>query len=85
MSVEAAVSRPFIRMPFSSLPALPTVSHPYLSAESRRVMVESKAFGSIGIHVVTYGDPTNPPLMLIHGLMTTGYSFRYVLEGWRWR
>ena len=40
--------------------------------------VASSAFGNIGIHVRELGD--GPPLLLVHGLMTTSYSWRYVIE-----
>jgi pimeloyl-ACP methyl ester carboxylesterase len=44
----------------------------------RRVVVASKPFGDIGISVRELGS--GPPLLLVHGLMTTSYSWRYVLH-----
>jgi pimeloyl-ACP methyl ester carboxylesterase len=43
-------------------------------------LVESAAFGSVRTRVVTYGRETAPPLLLVHGLMTSSYSWRYLLE-----
>lgn len=76
-------SRPFVRGAFRDLPAKPVMPHPYFAAKHQMVSVDSKPFGRIGIHVATYGSPKDPPILLIHGLMTTGYSFRYVLDGLR--
>jgi pimeloyl-ACP methyl ester carboxylesterase len=39
-------------------------------------VVPSAHFGPTRIHVRELGE--GPPLLLVHGLMTTGYSFRYV-------
>ncbi len=78
-------SRPFQRGRFADLPELPRRPHPYFKAESRRVRFESAPFGSIEIHYREFG--AGPPLLLVHGLMTSSYSWRYVLEalGARWR
>ena len=40
--------------------------------------VASSAFGPIGIHVREAG--AGEPLLLVHGLMTTSYSWRYLME-----
>jgi pimeloyl-ACP methyl ester carboxylesterase len=42
------------------------------------VTVASSAFGRVGIHVREAGE--GPPLVLVHGLMTTSYSWRYLIE-----
>jgi pimeloyl-ACP methyl ester carboxylesterase len=42
------------------------------------VTVASSAFGPIGIHVREAG--AGAPLLLVHGLMTTSYSWRYMIE-----
>jgi pimeloyl-ACP methyl ester carboxylesterase len=42
------------------------------------VTVASSAFGPVGIHVREAG--AGAPLLLVHGLMTTSYSWRYVIE-----
>lgn len=70
--------RPFERLPYDELPALPRIPHGYHRAEARRVQVSSRIFGDVGVHVRVVGQ--GPPLLLVHGLMTSSYSFRYVLE-----
>jgi pimeloyl-ACP methyl ester carboxylesterase len=42
------------------------------------VVVDSASFGRTRIHVREIGD--GPPLLLVHGLMTSSYSWRYVIE-----
>jgi pimeloyl-ACP methyl ester carboxylesterase len=74
------VPAPFKRLPFDSLPERPRLPHPYRQADAEDVLVESAAFGSIRTHVVTYGPESAPPLLLVHGLMTSSYSWRYMLE-----
>jgi pimeloyl-ACP methyl ester carboxylesterase len=76
--VAAVPSRPFHRGPFEELPALPRRPHPYFAARSERVAVATPALGTVGTHVVVHGS--GPPLLLVHGLMTSSYSWRYVLE-----
>jgi pimeloyl-ACP methyl ester carboxylesterase len=41
--------------------------------------MESAGLGTLRVHYRTYGS-SGPPLLLIHGLMTTSYSWRYVFE-----
>ena len=38
----------------------------------------SAAFGRLRIHYKAYGS--GPPLLLVHGLMTSSYSWRYLLD-----
>lgn len=71
---------PFCRGPFDALPEHPRLPHPYGDAAKQDVEVESTAFGSVRTRVVTYGRETAPPLLLVHGLMTSSYSWRYLLE-----
>ena len=71
---------PFEQGRFEDLPERPRVPHPYYDAETHDVVVDSQPFGRARIHVVTYGAPDKPPLLLVHGLMTTSYSWRYMLE-----
>lgn len=40
--------------------------------------MRSAHFGTVKMHVSVYGE--GPPLLLLHGLMTASYSFRYVME-----
>ena len=69
---------PFEPLDFDSLPEEPRRPHPYFEIESRRLEVETSEFGSIETHLKVCGE--GPPLLLIHGLMTSSYSWRYVLE-----
>jgi pimeloyl-ACP methyl ester carboxylesterase len=71
-------SRPFRRGRFADLPATPHRPHRFFDLPERRVVVASSAFGRIDISYRELGD--GPPLLLIHGLMTTSYSWRYVLD-----
>jgi pimeloyl-ACP methyl ester carboxylesterase len=70
--------RPFDRLPFSSLPQHPIRAHPYYSSIGHQLEMDSAALGPLRIHYRTYGS--GPPLLLIHGVMTTSYSWRYVLD-----
>jgi pimeloyl-ACP methyl ester carboxylesterase len=73
-------STPFHRGAFEALPERPRIPHPYFEANSEDVVVESEAFGPVRTRVVTHGPATAPPLLLVHGLMTSSYSWRYLLE-----
>ena len=68
--------RPFARLPMRSLPDRPA-PHPFFSTPERRVRVHTGALGETTASVRVLGQ--GPPLLLIHGLMTTGYSWREVL------
>lgn len=70
--------KPFEQLPFAEVPEEPRVAHPYFSADQREVTVRSRHFGPVKMHVSVYGE--GPPLLLLHGLMTASYSFRYVME-----
>lgn len=70
--------QPFQQAPFESLPEKPRVPHIYYEVEGLDVPLESRVFGSMQVHVKKHG--AGPPLLLLHGLMTSSYSFRYVLE-----
>jgi len=69
---------PFQRLPFDALPDPPRRPHPYFATAGRDVVVDSVPFGRIRIHVREFG--AGPPLLLVHGLMTSSYSYRYVLD-----
>ncbi|MCA9773903.1 MAG: alpha/beta hydrolase [Myxococcales bacterium] len=71
-------SAPFRQLPFDELPDRPRVPHRYFEAEARTVPVRSHHFGPIDIHCRVHG--AGPPLLLVHGFMTSSYSWRYALE-----
>lgn len=65
-------------MPFDQLPALPRVPHAFSRMETAEVELDSDAFGLHRVLFRTLGE--GPPLLLVHGLMTSSYSWRYVVE-----
>jgi pimeloyl-ACP methyl ester carboxylesterase len=69
--------RPFVRGRFAELPEHPHRPHRYFELPARTVTVDSVPFGRVEISYREAGD--GPPLLLVHGLMTTSYSWRYVL------
>jgi pimeloyl-ACP methyl ester carboxylesterase len=69
---------PFQRGRFEELPLRPRVPHPYFEARAQRVKVTAPRFGTLAAQVRVHGS--GPPLLLVHGLMTSSYSWRYVLE-----
>ncbi len=71
---------PFEQGRFEDLPARPRVPHPYYEADTEDVLVASRPFGSVRVHVASYGRADAPPLLLVHGLMTTSYSWRYLFS-----
>lgn len=82
MTVGQASSRtlrPFQQQRFARLPELPARPHPYFASTPHDLEMHSASLGRIRVHYREYGSGT--PLLLIHGLMTTGYSWRYVLDG----
>jgi pimeloyl-ACP methyl ester carboxylesterase len=64
---------------FNELPDRPRRPHTYFDAKPVSLEMDSAPFGRIRIQYRTCG--AGPPLLLIHGLMTSGYSWRYVLAG----
>jgi len=70
-------SEPFKRGLFEELPDKPSVPHNYYEAEELTVRLDSSGFGSMDVHVRKFGS--GPPLLLVHGFMTTSYSWRYSL------
>jgi pimeloyl-ACP methyl ester carboxylesterase len=75
-------TKPFERGPFGELPETPRVPHRLFSDSQRRELeLVSIPFGK---HHVFYREqgPSGggaEPLLLVHGLMTTSYSWRYVM------
>ncbi len=70
-------SSPFRQMAFEELPEQPRIAHPFFELRSDRVRVRSDHFGAIELDVRRTGD--GPPLVCVHGLMTSSYSFRYLM------
>jgi pimeloyl-ACP methyl ester carboxylesterase len=70
--------RPFQRVPFDQLPELPKRPHAYGQTAAREVTTRGGRLGALRIHYREAG--AGPPLLLLHGLMTTSYSWRYVIE-----
>lgn len=73
-------SKAFQQGRFEDLPERPRLPHRYYDAETSTLEVRSAPFGAVATHVVSYGPRDAPPLLLIHGLMTTSYSWRYMFE-----
>ena len=71
-------NRPFQRGRFADLPDKPRRPHRYFDSPAREVVVTSGAFGAVRTHYRELGS--GPPLLLVHGLMTTSYSWRYVMD-----
>ncbi len=69
--------KPFAQLPFDDVPEKPRLAHPYFESEARTVRLRGSTFGDVDVHVRVMGK--GPPLLLVHGLMTASYSFRYVL------
>ncbi len=70
--------RPFQPVPYDELPELPRLPHAFDKTLGIDEIVYSKHFGRHSVHIREMGE--GPPLLLVHGLMTTSYSFRYVFE-----
>jgi pimeloyl-ACP methyl ester carboxylesterase len=75
----SAASHPFRRGRFEDLPELPRQPHPFAQTQPIELSLESRGFGRMRVHVRRYGS--GPPLLLVHGLMTSSYSWRYAFEG----
>lgn len=70
--------RPFEQMPYAELPEQPRLAHPFFELADERVRVDSVCFGAIELSVRRAGS--GPPLLCVHGLMTSSYSFRYLFD-----
>jgi pimeloyl-ACP methyl ester carboxylesterase len=77
--------KPFAQLPFAEVPEAPRVAHPFLALPERELEMESRPFGRMRVRYRELGD--GEPLLLVHGLMTSSYSWRYVIEplSARWR
>lgn len=69
--------KPFQQLPFEAVPEAPRLPHAYAQSVARSVAIATPAFGPLSVHVRVMGQ--GPPLLLVHGFMTTSYSWRYVL------
>lgn len=65
-------------MPFEEIPEKPKRAHAYFESKARAITLESAHFKKHNVHVREMGKGT--PLLLVHGLMTTSYSWRYVMK-----
>jgi pimeloyl-ACP methyl ester carboxylesterase len=70
--------RPFRQVAFDELPERPRVPHLWDQTRQYETLVHSASMGSIRIHTQMFGS--GPPLLLVHGLMTASYSWRYQLQ-----
>jgi pimeloyl-ACP methyl ester carboxylesterase len=77
-AVPSASFVPFRPGRFEDLPERPRVAHPYFELRSEKVRVTTPALGTLEASVRVHG--AGPPLLLVHGLMTSSYSWRYVVE-----
>ncbi|MEO8704309.1 MAG: alpha/beta hydrolase [Kofleriaceae bacterium] len=76
----AMTSAPFRQLRFEDVPDAPVVPHRWADTTRADVTIRTPELGETTIAVRVYGPVDAPPLVLVHGLMTAGYSFRYVLE-----
>jgi len=78
---------PFRRGKFEELPDKPRLPHDFDRTRGVDVTVKSRPFGEMKAHYRELGAEGAPPLLLIHGLMTSSYSWRYVYgplsKSWR--
>ncbi|TCJ94546.1 alpha/beta fold hydrolase [Nocardia alba] len=68
---------PFRQMRFRDLPAEPARPHSFFQLPAVDLPMDSARYGRVRIRYRSTG--TGPPLLLVHGLMTASYSWRYVL------
>lgn len=73
-------SRPFQQMPYAEVPELPRLPHGFAKTTGRTIAIDWPAGQRTSIHVRVMGDEGRPPLLLVHGFMTSSYSWRYVFE-----
>ncbi len=70
--------RPFEQLPFAAVPERPRLPHRYFEAKLEDVRINTRPYGSLSIRVARFGRGS--PIVLVHGFMTTSYSFRYLFE-----
>ena len=69
--------KPFAQLPFADVPEAPRLPHAFTSTEARSVTIAWP--GPTTVHVRVAGPLDAPPLLLVHGFMTSSYSWRYVI------
>ena len=69
---------PFRHGDFKALPQKPHLPHRFFDTTAMDIQVDSKVFGDMKVRVHRFGE--GPPLLLLHGLMTSSYSWRYTFE-----
>jgi pimeloyl-ACP methyl ester carboxylesterase len=69
---------PFQQLQLDEVPETPRLAHRWADTTARELEITTPELGTTRIAVREYGR--GEPLLLVHGLMTAGYSFRYVLE-----
>ncbi len=73
--------KPFRRGRFDELPSKPRRAHRYFESRGVELRVPPSApggFDELSLHYRELGS--GRPLLLVHGLMTTSYSWRYVMD-----
>ena len=70
--------KPFQQMTFEQLPESPRIPHLWAQTRGYDTVVQTPSMGRVRIHTRTFGS--GPPLLLVHGLMTASYSWRYQLQ-----
>jgi pimeloyl-ACP methyl ester carboxylesterase len=68
---------PFRQLRFADVPEAPVVPHRWSAVARRDVVIDTPELGRCRLAVHDYG--AGEPLVLVHGLMTSSYSFRYLL------
>lgn len=68
----------FAPLPFEALPERPRLEHAFYRCKSREIVLDSEPFGRHRVHYRELGE--GEPLLLLHGLMTSNYTFRYIFE-----
>lgn len=71
-------TEPFRQLRFEDVPDAPTAPHRWAESVRRDITIEAEGLPRTRIAVHEFG--AGPPLLLVHGLMTAGYSFRYLLD-----
>ena len=69
---------PFRPVPFDAVPETPSVPHRWADATRRDITIRTDELGEVRVAVREYGN--GPPLVLVHGMGTASYSWRYLLE-----